>query len=129
MILDYNAIFMINFTLLFLQVVILDELSISDFEVQKMKAGIITELEETLTWLAANTTMTLAALSSTSLLDKVTGEAVSQTELVEMIARTGFAATRLHNIMRSSKNIAAVSSPASARSAASFSSYNMEHSN
>ncbi len=58
--------------------------------------------------------MTLAALSSNSLLDRGTDDsAVSQTELDEMIKRTGFEAARLINIMRSSKNIAAATSPAS----------------
>ena len=74
-----------------------------------MKADKTCELDKTLTWLADNTAMTLAALSSTSLLDRDTA-AVSQTALDEMIARTRFEAVTLENIMRSSKNIAAATS-------------------
>ena len=54
------------------QVVIIDELSISYDDKEKMNSGETSELEETLTWLADNTTITLAALSSTSLLDRNT---------------------------------------------------------
>ena len=92
------------------QVVIIDELSISDDDLRRMKAGQTTETEETLTWLADNTAMTLAALSSTSLLDRDTHAAVSETALDEMIARTRFEAVTLENIMRSSKNIASATS-------------------
>ncbi len=95
-------------------------------DARKMKAGKTKELEETLAWLANNTAMTLAALSSTSLLDRYTGDAVSQTALDEMIARTGFATARLNNIMRSSKNIAAATSPASVTAAQSG--YNVQES-
>ena len=99
----------------YLQVVILDELSISDDDLRKIKAGQTTETEETLAWLADNTAMTLAALSSSFLLDRATDNyvadgAVSETELDEMITRTGVAAVTLKNIMRSSKNIAAATS-------------------
>ena len=71
------------------------------------------ELEETLAWLADNTAMTLAALSSTSLLDRANEDApVSKTELDKMIARTGFIeAVHLEFIMRSSQHIAAATSP------------------
>ena len=87
---------------------IIDELGLSDNDMKRMKAGQTTELEETLAWLSANTAMTLAALSSSSLLDRVSGYgAVSQTAFDEMITRTGFNAVRLSNIMRSSQNIAA----------------------
>ena len=87
---------------------IIDELGLSDNDMKRMKAGQTTELEETLAWLSANTAMTLAALSSSSLLDRVSGYgAVSQTAFNEMITRTGFNAVRLSNIMRSSQNIAA----------------------
>ena len=76
-----------------------------------MKAGQTTEMEETLAWLADNTAMTLAALSSSSLLDRGTAAAaVSETELDEMITRTRFKAVTLENIMRSSQNIAAATS-------------------
>ena len=92
------------------QVVIIDELSISDDEKKKMKAGQTTETEETLTWLADNTAMTLAALSSTSLLDRATYDAVSETKLDKMITRSRFEAVSLKNIMRSSKNIASATS-------------------
>ena len=90
---------------------IIDELSISYDDLVKMKAGQTTETEETLTWLADNTAMTLAALSSTSLLDRATYDAaVSETELDAMITRTGFEAVTLKHIMRSSKNIASATS-------------------
>ena len=77
----------------------------------KLQAGQTSELEETLAWLADNTAMTLAAVSSTSLLDRGTG--VTQTVLNEMVTRTGFEAVRLQHIMRSSQNIAEAISPAS----------------
>ena len=98
----------------FSQVVILDELSFSD-EKEKINPVKTLELEETLVWLADNTAMTLAALSSNSLLDRYTQpkSALSQTGLDEMIARTGFAAAKLNKIMRSSQNIATATSPAS----------------
>ena len=108
----------------FLQVVILDELSLSNDDIKKMKAGETTELEKTLAWLAGNTAMTLAALSSSSLLDRETSDALSQTEFDYMIARTGFAAARLHNIMRSSQNIAAATSTASVNAAQTY--YNLQ---
>ena len=73
-----------------MQVIIMDELSINDYDVKKMKPCETSELEETLTWLADNTTMTLAALSLTSLLDRRTGAgAICQTVLDEIIV-TGF---------------------------------------
>ena len=93
------------------QLVIIDELSISDDDINKMKDDQTTETEETLTWLAENTAMTLAALSSSSLLDRVTSAAVSQIKFDEMITRTGFEAVNLKQIMRSSKNIASATSP------------------
>ena len=99
-----------------MQVVILDELSINYDEVWKMKSGETSELEEILTWLRQNTAMTLAALSSTFLLDRVTSGATAalfQSELDEMITRTGFEAVCLKQVMRSSQNIAAATSPAS----------------
>ena len=92
------------------QVLIIDELSISYEDRRKMEDGQTTETEETLTWLADNTAMTLAALSSTTLLDRDTAFAVSQTELDKMITRTGFEAVSLKHIMRSSKNIASATS-------------------
>ena len=55
--------------------------------------------------------MTLAALSSTSLLDRDTDDAVSEKELDEMITRTGFEAVSLKHIMRFSQNIASATSP------------------
>ena len=82
-------------------------------DMKKMQAGKTTELEETLAWLADNTAMTLAALSSSSLLDRVSGYPVSQTMLDEMITGTGFARFNLSNIMRSSQNIAAATRQAS----------------
>ncbi len=103
---------------MFSQVVIIDELSINEDDTKKMKAG-TSELEETLAWLADNTAMTLAALSSTDLLDRATdAAAVSQKKLDEMIARTGFVeAVHLEFIMRSSQHIAAATSPASVNQA------------
>ena len=103
--------------------VIIDELSINDDDVKKLKSGKTSVLEETLVWLADNTAMTLAALSSTSLLDRRTGgndddddddagEAMSQSELDEMIMRTGFHGVNLKHIMRSSQKIAAATSTA-----------------
>ena len=74
------------------QVLIIDELSISYEDRRKMKAGQTSETEETLAWLADNTAMTLAALSSTSLLDRDTSAAVSETDLDGMMTRTGFKA-------------------------------------
>ena len=92
----------------------MDELSLSNNDMRRMDACETSELEETLAWLRQNTAMTLAALSSTSLLDRGTVAAnVSQPVLDEMIARTGFAAVSLKHIMRSSQNIAAATSPAS----------------
>ena len=96
--------------------VILDELSIKNGHKKKIKAGETSELEDTLTWLRHNTAMTLAALSSASLLDKDTydeASAISQTELDEMVARTKFGAVSLNHIMRSSHKIAAATSTAS----------------
>ena len=105
--------------------VIIDELSLNDDDAKKLKSGKTSELEETLVWLADNTAMTLAALSSTSLLDRrnggndddnddddVAGEAVSQTELDEMITRIGYKGVNLKHIMRSSQKIAAATSTA-----------------
>ena len=92
------------------QVLIIDELSISYEDLRKMEAGKTTETEETLAWLADNTAMTLAALSSSTLLDRYSADAVSQTELDEMIARTQFTQVTLKHIMRSSKNIASATS-------------------
>ena len=89
----------------------MDELSISDDDQKKVKAGLTSEMEKTLAWLADSTAMTLAALSTASLLDKGPDNGLSQTELAEMIARTGFGAVSLKHIMRSSKNIAAATSP------------------
>ena len=98
----------------------MDELSIHDSDWEKMKDGETSELEETLTWLRHNTAMTLAALSSTSLLDRNTNKkVVSQSVLDKMIARTGFMAVSLQHIMRSSQNIAAATSPASYNAAQS----------
>ena len=86
----------------------------SDGDMKKMEAGQTTELEETLAWLADNTAMTLAALSSTSLLDRESGDnALSQAVLEEMIKRTGFEQVNLKNIMRSSQSITAATSTAS----------------
>ena len=104
------------------QVLIIDELSIRVADLVKMKAGQTTGTEETLTWLADNTAMTLAALSSNSLLDRDTGsaDAVSETKLDEMIARTRFEAVSLKHIMRSSQNIASATSPDSVLQATSF---------
>ena len=107
------------------QVIILDELSISNDDQDKMNAGQTSETEETLTWLADNTAMTLAALSSSSLLDRNTADyddsvLVSETALDEMITRTGFEAVSLEHIMRSSKNIASATSPDSVLQATSF---------
>ena len=118
----------------YLQVVILDELSISDDDLEKIghgqtsemeesisdddlfkiNAGRRTETEETLAWLANNTAITLAALSSSSLLDRssYSAAAVTETKLDEMITRSGFeAAVTLKHIMRSSQNIASATSP------------------
>ena len=90
-------------------------MSINDDDRWKMNAGETSELEKTLTWLRVNTAMTLAALSSTSLLDRYSPSDfdVSQTVFDKMIAGTGFMTVRLENIMRSSQNIAAATSPAS----------------
>ena len=107
----------------YLQVVILDELSISYDDLKKMKDGQTTETEETLAWLADNTAMTLAALSSSSLLDRDTvadAGAVSETELDEMIRRTKFEAVTLKHIMRSSQNIASATSLSSVNKAQSY---------
>ena len=81
------------------QVLIIDELSISYEDIRKMEDGKTTETEETLAWLADNTAMTLAALSSSSLLDRVTYDAVYKKVLDEMIARTGFKAVSLKHMM------------------------------
>ena len=72
-----------NYDTLSLQVLVIDELCISANDKKKLKSGetSASELEETLAWLANNTAMTLAALSSTSLLDRDTAvdHDVSQT--------------------------------------------------
>ena len=99
--------------LTFSQVVIIDELSINDVDAKNIEAGKTSKLERTLAWLADNSAMTLAALSSSSLLDRDTdGDVVSETQLDEMIARSGFMAISLKHIMRSSRNIATATSPA-----------------
>ena len=90
----------------------------SDDDMLRMEAGKISELEETLAWLADNTAMTLAALSSTSLLDKgIYDFPLSQTFLDERITMTGFKPVNLSNIMRCSQNIAAATSTASVNAA------------
>ena len=95
-----------------LQVLIIDELEVSNDDSKRMKAGQTSELEETLAWLADNTAMNLAALSSSSLLDTSRSD-VPKTQFDEMNPRTGFNVVRLDNIMRSSQNIAAATSTAS----------------
>ena len=92
---------------------VVDELSISDDDKKKIERGETSEIEETLTWLADITAMTLAALSSTALLDDIRESALSQTGLDEMIKRTGYKAVTLPNIMRSCANIAKAASPES----------------
>ena len=97
-----------------LQVLIIDELGVSHDDKRRMSAGKTSKLEKTLAWLAGNTTMTLAAMSSSHLLDTHTHSVgVSQKKFDKMIRRTGFSAVRLSNIMRSSQNIAAATSTAS----------------
>ena len=94
---------------------VIDELSISDDDKKKIDRGETSEIEETLTWLADNTAMTLAALSSTALLDNYARNSdLSQTGLDKMIKRAaGYKAVTLPNIMRSSANIAKAASPES----------------
>ena len=88
----YKKISVIHY---FTQVVIIDELSITKADMRKMEADKTSELEETLTWLECNTAMTLAALSTTSLLDKdANSEGLSQIALNKMVMRTGFVAVR-----------------------------------
>ena len=96
-------------------------MSISADNHEKIKTSETSELEGTLAFLADNTAMTLAALSSTSLLDRVTRDEgdVFATELDEMITRTGFDAVSLKRIMRSTQNIAAATSPDSLNQARS----------
>ena len=60
---------MITHASFYSQVVIIDELSLSNDDMVKIKTGQTSEMEETLAWLADNTAMTLAALSSSYLLD------------------------------------------------------------
>ena len=52
--------------------VVIDELSISDDEMEEIQnnGGENTEIKRILDWLSVNTEMTLAALSSSSLLDR-----------------------------------------------------------
>lgn len=108
-------------------VVIIDELSISEDDKHKltnykMWPTPTSELEETLAWLSDNTAMTLASVSSTSLLDREKPDAdaaVPQPELDQMITRTGFEAVRLQHIMRSTQNIAAATSLSSVNQAQS----------
>ena len=90
---------------------VIDELNISDDDKKKIERVETSDIEETLTWLVDNTAMTLAALSSTALLDN--DVSLSKTELDEMIKRTGYKAVTLPNIMRSSANIAKATSPKS----------------
>lgn len=94
---------------------IIDELSVNNDDKKKMAAGETGEFEETLAWLRRNTAMTLAALSSTSVLDKHSpiDRAVTQKVFYEMVARTGFKTVSLKHIMRSSQNIATATSTAS----------------
>ena len=110
-----------------LQVLVIDELNISDDDKKKIERGETSEIEETLTWLADNTAMTLAALSSTAILDNDVSEfALSQTGLDEMIKRTGYKAVTLPNIMRSSANIAKATSPESYNKITSDTSYKIQ---
>ena len=97
---------------MFLQVLVIDELSIPCGDMQKIEDG---EIKATLTWLAQNTAMTLASLSSTSILDRNSREVagVSQTVLDELTMETKFEAVNLNHIMRSSQNIAEATSPES----------------
>ena len=95
--------------------VIIDELSVNYDDRKKLKDGKTSEMEKSLTWLRHNTDMTLAALSTTLLLDRINFYVaeVSQTMLDEMIAKTGFSAVSLKHIMRTSHNIATATTPAS----------------
>ena len=90
----------------------MDELSISCDDMQKIEDG---EIKATLTWLAQNTAMTLASLSSTSILDRNSREVagVSQSALDVLTKETRFEAVNLNHIMRSSQNIAEATSPGS----------------
>ena len=63
---------------------VIDDLALSDEDMKKINADESSELEEILAWLRHNTTLTLAALSSTSLLDRRQendGTDISKTEL------------------------------------------------
>ena len=72
-----------------LQVLIIDELGVSHDDKRRMSAGKTSKLEKTLAWLAGNTTMTLAAMSSSHLLDTHTHSVgVSQKKFDKMIRRT-----------------------------------------
>ena len=95
---------------------VIDELAVSDEDIKKIKAGETSELEETLAWLRHNTAMTLATLSSTSLLDRRIvndGTNISKDELKDMMRRTEYEAVNLKHIMRSSAKIAEAANPKS----------------
>ncbi len=97
---------------------VIDELAISDEDIKRMKADETSEMEEILTWLRRNTAMTLAALSSTSLLDRQIrndGTNISRTKLEKMMTRTEYEAVNLKHIMRSSSKIAVAASPESVK--------------
>ena len=95
---------------------VIDELALSDEDIKKIIAGETSEMEEILTWLRHNTAMTLAALSSTSLLDRRReddGTDTEEAELKDMMRRTEYETVDLEHIMRSSAKIAEAANPKS----------------
>ena len=86
---------------------IIDELAFTREDIVKMSKGKTSELEETLTWIRSNTSLSIVALSSSSLLDgKYYDHPLSKFDLSNKAEKWGYHCLTLSNVMRSSQNIA-----------------------
>ena len=86
---------------------IIDELGFTREDIVKMSKGKISELEETLTWIRSNTSMSIIALSSSSLLDgKYYDHPLLKFDINIKAEKWGYHCVTLSNVMRSSQNIA-----------------------
>ena len=94
--------------------VVIDELSISDGDMEEIQnnGGETSEIKRILDWLSVNTKMTLAALSSSSLLDREEERNKDNKDNKEIDFEwlPGFQTVNLKNIMRTSQNIAEATS-------------------
>ena len=94
--------------------VVIDELSISDGDMEEIQnnGGENSEIKKILEWLSVNTKMTLAALSSSSLLDRreKRNKDNKDNKEIDFEWLPGFQTVNLKNIMRSSQKIAEATS-------------------